>query len=123
MSISLLGNDTEMLIDSTDGTVVPRALGDILHVRYEELAKMSGLKPSSLRASPKAKKTQARLRPIAQIILRASAMTGSIGSAVAWFEYQPIPGFGNKTPAETVEDGYARAVLQHLDDMEEGVYA
>ncbi|MCR4376798.1 MAG: MbcA/ParS/Xre antitoxin family protein [Rhodospirillales bacterium] len=123
MSVALLEKDTETLIDSTDGTVLPRALGNVLHVRYDELAKMSGLKSSSLRANPRAKATQAKLRPIAQIILRASAMTGSIGAAVAWFEYQPIPGFGNKTPAETVADGYADAVLQHLDDMEEGVYA
>ncbi|OEJ65496.1 antitoxin Xre/MbcA/ParS toxin-binding domain-containing protein [Magnetovibrio blakemorei] len=123
MSIALLDKDTEMLIDSSDGTVLPSVLGNVLHVRYEELAKLSGLKSSSLRASPKAKSTQAKLRPIAQILLRASAMTGSIGLAVAWFEYQPIPGFGNKTPAETVADGYADAVLQHLSDMEEGVYA
>ena len=123
MPTALLEQDTEELVDSTDGTITPRALSQILHLQYKDLAKMAGLKSSSLRASPKGTLTQSKLRPIAQVILRARAMTGSLGSAVAWFQYQPIPGFGNKTASQMVADGHVSAVLAHLDDLEEGVYA
>lgn len=58
----------------------------------------------------------------ARIILRASLITGSISSAVEWFECRPIPGFGNKTPAEVVAGGDPGAVLQHLNDVNEGTF-
>lgn len=123
MGVALLGDDVVELIDNADGAIVPRNLSSVLHMRYKELGQLVGLKESSLRASPKAAATQTKLRPIVQILLKARHLTGSMGEAVAWFECQPVPGFGNLTPGEVVSLGHAEAVIAHLDDLENGVFA
>lgn len=58
-----------------------------------------------------------------KILARVRKMIGSEERAKAWFNYQPLPAFDNKTPRQLVDDGQMEAVLLHLDTLEDGVYA
>lgn len=55
--------------------------------------------------------------------MRVEVMCGDKNKAVDWFEKSEIPGLGGKTAAQAVKDGDGDAVLQHLNDMDNGVYA
>jgi hypothetical protein len=58
-----------------------------------------------------------------QIVDRAKQLIGNRDKAEAWFKYQPLPSFENKTPRQLVEEGRSDAVLLHLDTLEDGIYA
>lgn len=58
-----------------------------------------------------------------RIIERANELIGNTEKAEAWFNYQPLSAFDNKTPRQLVEEGRSDAVLLHLDTLEDGVYA
>jgi DNA-binding protein HU-beta len=57
------------------------------------------------------------------IVERAQQLVGAHDKAEAWFRYQPLPAFENKTPRQLVQEGRSDAVLLHLDTLEDGVYA
>jgi hypothetical protein len=58
-----------------------------------------------------------------EVLARVRRMIGSEERAKAWFNYQPLPAFDNKTPRQLVDEGQLDAVLLHLDTLEDGVYA
>ena len=58
-----------------------------------------------------------------QVVARIREMIGSEDRAKTWFNYQPLPAFGNKTPRQMVNDGQLDALSLHLDTLEDGVYA
>jgi hypothetical protein len=58
-----------------------------------------------------------------KIVARVRKMTGSEERAKAWFNYQPLPAFDNKTPRQMVDEGQMDALSLHLDTLEDGVYA
>lgn len=57
------------------------------------------------------------------IIARATELLGDEPRAIAWFRFQPLPGFDGKTAEELVAEGQAEAVLNHLDALENGGFA
>jgi hypothetical protein len=68
------------------------------------------------------KKAAAR-DPANTIVERVKDLVGDREKAQAWFDYQPLPAFENKTPRQLVAEGQAKAVKLHLDTLEDGVYA
>jgi DNA-binding protein HU-beta len=66
---------------------------------------------------------EAAPEPGRKIVNRARQLIGDRDKAEAWFKYQPLPAFENKTPRQLVEEGRSNAVLLHLDTLEDGVYA
>lgn len=58
-----------------------------------------------------------------RVIARVQELIGSEERARAWFNYQPLPDFDNKTPRQLVNDGQEAAITLHLDTLEDGVYA
>lgn len=57
------------------------------------------------------------------IIERLTPWCGSVQQAKAWFEGEKIPALGNRTAKQSVEEGYASAVLQFLDHAASGGFA
>lgn len=57
------------------------------------------------------------------VLERATELIGEREQAEAWYNYQPIPAFENKTPRQLVQEGRSDAILLHLDTLEDGVYA
>jgi hypothetical protein len=57
------------------------------------------------------------------ILAKAAELGGDPGKAVIWFRHQPIVAFGNRTAEELVAAGRGDAVLDHLDDLGDGIYA
>ena len=57
------------------------------------------------------------------VLERAAELIGEREQAEAWYNYQPIPAFENKTPRQLVNEGRSDAILLHLDTLEDGVYA
>ena len=48
---------------------------------------------------------------------------GSAQLACAWYQSEPLPGFGGRTAIQLVEEDRAREVLEYLDAVDAGVYA
>ena len=48
---------------------------------------------------------------------------GSAELAYAWYQSEPLPGFGGRTAIQLVEEDRAREVLEYLDAVDAGVYA
>ncbi|MBV8970998.1 MAG: DUF2384 domain-containing protein [Sphingomonadaceae bacterium] len=110
--------------DIRDGDIIaPRRLAERLRVPLTGLARITRLNRNTLAGRPASPAVQARLGEVTRIIARAAAMTGDEGRAIIWFRHQPIIGFAGKTAEELVEDGHAEAVMSHLDDLDNGVYA
>lgn len=111
----------ESVIDQKAGFIVPGQIGEALHMNMEQLARTVGLHRNTMR-NPRSPQVQERLAEVAQIISRAAELAEGEGRAVAWFRYQPLPGFSNKTAEALVGEGKAAAVLQYLDELDDGGY-
>lgn len=96
-----------------------------LRTTEAEVADTLGLgKDSFMRASRvRARKTQALLRQMLEILNRVEGGTGSPLAAYAWFCAEPLPGFGGMTPGQLVRDGKADHVRAYLDRIMAGGYA
>ena len=57
-----------------------------------------------------------------QLIALIRPWAASHDEAVAWFEEQPLPSFGNLTPADLVRQGRADAVKAYIDRIAVGGY-
>ncbi|UVO51372.1 MbcA/ParS/Xre antitoxin family protein [Sphingomonas sp. SUN019] len=112
------------LDDIRDGDVIaPKRMADRLRLPMTRLSKLAHLNRNTMAARPGSPAVQAKLGEIARIIARAAEMAGDEGRAIIWFKHQPIPGFGNRTAEQMVEDGHAAAVMWTLESMEQGVHA
>ena len=103
----------------------PALVADALRTTKSEIASTLGLgKDAFTRASRvRARKTQARLRQMLEILNRVEAATGSPLAAYAWFRAEPLPGFGGATPDQLLREGRAEHVHAYLDRIMAGGYA
>lgn len=108
-----------------DEAFSPALIADALRTTKAEIAGTLGLgKDAFARASRiRARKTQARLRHMLEILNRVEAVTGSPLAAYAWFRAEPLPGFGGATPDRLVREGRAEDVHAYLDRIMDGGYA
>ena len=114
---------TAFLDTVRDGDMIaPRRMADRLKLPMTGLAKLARLNRNTLSSKANSSAVQTRLGEIAAIIARAAELSGDEGRAIIWFRHQPIVGFG-ETAEQLVEAGHAKAVLWHLDGLENGVYA
>jgi DNA-binding protein HU-beta len=58
-----------------------------------------------------------------KFISRVERLVGDRQAAEAWFNYEPLPAFDNRTARQLVAEGRAKAVKLHLDTLEDGGYA
>ena len=103
----------------------PKLIADELRTTKSEVARTLGLGKDAftLASRVRARKTQARLRQMLEILNRVEAATGSPLAAYAWFRAEPLPGFGGATPDLLVRDGRADQVHAYLDRVMAGGYA
>lgn len=103
----------------------PALVAAALRTTKSEIASTLGLgKDAFTRASRvRARKTQARLRQMLEILNRVEAATGSPLAAYAWFRAEPLPGFGGATPDQLLREGRADHVHIYLDRIMAGGYA
>lgn len=108
-----------------DGVVSPRLVAQALRTTDAEIANTLGLEKDSLTCASRvrARKTQALLRQLLEILNRVEAETGSPLAAYAWFRAEPLPGLGGVTPDQLVREGKADHVHAHLDRIMAGGYA
>lgn len=59
----------------------------------------------------------------AEILELIEAWTGSHAQAVAWYDTEPLPSFGNVTAATLVRQGRAGAVRAYIERIADGGYA
>ena len=58
----------------------------------------------------------------AEILELIEAWTGSYAQAVAWYDTEPLPSFGNVTAATLVRQGHADAVRAYIERIADGGY-
>jgi hypothetical protein len=115
---------TGLLSDIREGDYVsPQRMSQRLHVSLTDLAKLARLHRNTLAKHPDSPVVQKSLEPLVRILATAEEMTGDADKAIVWFRHQPIAGFGGRTALQLVEEGHAHAVLAHLEDLRDGVYA
>lgn len=47
----------------------------------------------------------------------------SAEAALAWYQFEPLPGFGGRTAMQLVDAGHASEVLEFLAAVDAGIYA
>jgi hypothetical protein len=111
------------LEDVREGDMIaPRRMAQRLRVPLTRLSKLAHVNRNALTSQAGSSRVQAGLSEVAQIIAKASELSGDEGRAIVWFRHQPIAAFG-MTAEQMVEKGHAALVLEHLARMEEGVYS
>ena len=108
-----------------DQVFSPVLIAAALRTTKSEIAGTLGLgRDAFSRASRiRARKTQARLRQMLEILNRVEAETGSSLAAYAWVRAEPLPGFGCAPPDLLLRQGKAYQVHAHLDRIMAGGYA
>ncbi len=101
------------------------AVADMFAMSRAQLAQTVGLSPEVLQKARlrSARKTQARLREMLEILTRVADWAGGRMQAMAWYRAQPIPAFGGRTAEALVKTGQAAAVRDYLDHLALGGYA
>jgi hypothetical protein len=64
-----------------------------------------------------------RLGEISDILARPEKLNGDRQRSVIWFRFQPISSLDNYPPADLVAAGHYACVLEHLEDLAEGIHA
>jgi len=118
----MLSYVVDRVTSQDDGTIVPRALGEYMHMEIGALSKMSHVNRNTLTRNPASPKVQQALKPVVEILTIAAELTNSPGKAIAWFRHQPLSDFDFKTPQELVTEGHAEAVKSHLRMLADGIY-
>lgn len=124
MAAQGLGEGNQAFYDS--GLEIPiDMVADMFAMSRAQLAQTVGLSPEVLQKARlrTARKTQARLREMLEIITRVSDWAGGRLQAMAWYRAQPIPAFGGRTAESLVKTGNAAAVRDYLDHLALGGYA
>jgi len=103
--------------------VSPQRLSRRLRLPLSELAKLAHIHRNTLTQRPESQLVQKGLDPVVRILTAAEQLTGDPDRAIVWFRHQPIAGYGGRTALDLVEAGLADAVLAHLEDLRDGVYA
>jgi len=118
----MLSDVIEHVTSEDDGTIMPRALGEYIHLEIGALSQLSHVNRNTLTRNPASPKVQEALKPVVEILTIAAELCDSSGKAVAWFLHQPLSDFDFKTPRELVTEGQAEAVKSHLRMLADGVY-
>ena len=107
------------------GEVAIDLVAEMFAMSRAQLAETAGLKPEVLQKARlrSARKTQARLREMLEIVARVEGWAGDRAQAMAWYRAQPIPAFGGRTAEALVKSGHAAAVRDYLDHLALGGYA
>jgi uncharacterized protein (DUF2384 family) len=108
-----------------DGTVAIDGLTHALHMTKTDLAAVLGMSRDSLSKSARLSSiaTQRKLRDFVEILTRVAPWAGSVPQAFAWFCAQPLPSFGDQTPADLVREDRADAVKSYISRIAVGGYA
>ena len=109
-----------------DQAFSPTLIAGALRTTKAEIAGTLGLSQDALSRITRirARKTQARLREMVEILRRVEDYTGcSALVAYAWFRSEALPGFAGLTPDRLVREGKASYVHAHLDRIMAGGYA
>ena len=103
--------------------VSPQRLSRRLRLPLSDLAKLAHIHRNTLAQRPESQLVQKGLEPIVRILTAAEQLTGDPDRAIVWFRHQPIAGYDGRTAFDLVEAGLADAVLAHLEDLRDGIYA
>ncbi|MDG4717816.1 MULTISPECIES: XRE family transcriptional regulator [Thalassospira] len=97
----------------------------VLHLSKVEMAPAIGLSLDALSRKKRltTNQTQQRLNQLVQILNRVLPWTGSVAAAWAWYRSQPLPGFGDLTAEQLVKDGQCKAILEYLEEIDNGGHA
>ncbi|HOV04628.1 MAG TPA: XRE family transcriptional regulator [Hyphomicrobiales bacterium] len=101
------------------------AVSKELHLTKAMLAQAAGLSEETLQRFSRASapKTQARLRDLLGILMRAAPFAGGLVQAFGWYRGQGIPALGDETAEALVRTGRADLVRRYLDTYAAGGYA
>jgi uncharacterized protein (DUF2384 family) len=120
-AISML---TALLADIRERDFVsPQRMSHRLRLPLADLARLAHVHRNTLAQRPDSPIVQKSLEPVVRILAAAEQLTGDADRAIVWFRHQPIAGHDGKTALQLVEAGHADAVLAHLEDLRDGVYA
>ncbi len=103
--------------------VSPQRLSRRLRLPLSDLAKLAHIHRNTMTQRPESQLVQKSLDPVVRILAAAEQLTGDPDRAMIWFRHQPIAVHGGRTALELVEAGQADAVLAHLEDLQDGLYA
>lgn len=108
-----------------DGSIAIDDLSGALLMTKTDLAAVLGMSRDSLSKSARLSSgaTQRKLRDLVEILTRVTPWAGSIPQAFAWFCAQPLPSFGDQTPADLMREGRADALKSYLSRIAVGGYA
>ena len=108
-----------------DGDISVEQVADRLGLSKAQLAETLGVAPETVYRAvrAKARRTQARVSEMLEIITRIAAWAGGERQALAWYRGEPIAAFGGRTAECLVKDGKAAAVRDYLDHVATGGFA
>ncbi len=112
-------------LTQTDGTIAIDELTQALHLTKTDLATVLGMSRDSLSKTTRLSSitTQRKLRDFVDILTRVAPWAGSVPQAFAWFRAQPLPSFGDQTPADLMREDRADAVKAYISRIAVGGYA
>ncbi len=112
-------------LTQTDGTIAIDELTQALHLTKTDLATVLGMSRDSLSKTTRLSSvtTQRKLRDFVEILTRVAPWAGSVPQAFAWFRAQPLPSFGDQTPADLMREDRADAVKAYISRIAVGGYA
>jgi uncharacterized protein (DUF2384 family) len=99
--------------------ISPKLFSRVVGVQGTELAALAGVHRNTLR-NPSSERLQSKLREMVKVISAAIELTNDLDKAIYWFRNEPISFYGHRTPAELVAQGHTDAVLDYLQDLENG---
>lgn len=108
-----------------DGSVSVDVLTRALHLTKTDLAAVLGMSRDALSKSARLSSgpTQRKLRDLVEILMRVAPWAGSVPQAFGWFCAQPLPSFGDQTPADLFRENRADAVKSYISRIAVGGYA
>lgn len=119
--------ETSSIHDLTqnDGSISIDGLTQVLHMTKTDLATVLGMSRDSLSKSARLSSaaTQRKLRDFVEILSRVAPWAGSMPQAFAWFTAQPLPSFGDQTPADLMREGRTDALKSYISRIAVGGYA
>lgn len=101
----------------------PQRISRRLRLPLADIAKLAHVHRNTLAQRPDSPIVQKSLEPVVRILAAAEQLTGDADRAIVWFRHQPIAGYNGQTALELVEAGHADAVMAHLEDLRNGIYA
>lgn len=116
----------ERVGSAAGGQLEPHKIAELLHIPLEGVAALARAHRNTVSRTPGSHHVQAGLSVVIRILIKAGQIMGgeaSVDRAVLWFKNQPLSGFGSKTAMDLVREGKADAVFEHLEMLEDGVYA